>query len=44
MAVVLIAMAVTPALRQDFYASCVTLVVAVAAYRGVRCRGGPSAN
>jgi GABA permease len=32
MAAVLIAMAVTPALQQDFKASCVTLVIAVVAY------------
>ena len=32
MAAVLIAMAFTPALQRDFYVSCITLVVAVAAY------------
>ncbi len=32
MAAVLIAMAVTPRLQEDFYFSCITLVVAVAAY------------
>ncbi len=32
MAAVLIAMAFTPALQQDFYVSCITLVVAVLAY------------
>jgi GABA permease len=44
MAAVLIAMAVTPALQQDFYASCVTLVVAIAAYLAVRQVRGPSAS
>jgi L-asparagine transporter-like permease len=32
MAAVLIAMAVTPRLQKDLYVSCMTLVVAVAAY------------
>ena len=32
MAAVLIAMAITPAMQRDFYVSCITLVVAVAAY------------
>ena len=36
MAAVLIAMAFTPALRQDFQASCLTLAVAVAAYLVLR--------
>ncbi len=43
MAAVLIAMAFTPALRQDFKASCLTLAVAVAAYVVLR-RGRPSAG
>ena len=38
MAAVLIAMAVTPALQQDFNASCVTLVIAVVAYAILRQR------
>jgi len=38
MAAVLIAMAVTPALQQDFKASCITLVIAVAAYAILRQR------
>ena len=38
MAAVLIAMAVTPALQQDFNASCVTLVLAVVAYAILRQR------
>jgi GABA permease len=38
MGAVLVAMAFTPALQQDFKASCVTLVVAVAAYLVVRQR------
>jgi GABA permease len=47
MAAVLIAMAFTPKLQQDFYFSCITLVVAVAAYLIVsrlrRPRAAPSA-
>ena len=38
MAAVLVAMAVTPALQQDFWASCVTLAIAIAAYFVVRAR------
>jgi L-asparagine transporter-like permease len=44
MAGVLIAMAVTPALQQDFWASCLTLVVAVAAYGLLRALRGPRAD
>ncbi|MFI4890496.1 MAG: amino acid permease [Steroidobacterales bacterium] len=44
MAAVLVAMAVTPALQQDFQASCVTLVVAIGAYLAVRQVRGPSAR
>jgi len=36
MAAVMIAMAFTPALQQDFKASCLTLVVAIAAYLVVK--------
>jgi GABA permease len=41
MAAVLIAMAFTPGQRQDFNVSCLTLVVAVAAYLVVRRRRQP---
>ena len=41
MGAVLIAMAVTPGLQQDFYVSCVTLVVAVMAYFVVNRLRGP---
>jgi len=38
MGAVLVAMAFTPALEQDFKASCVTVIVAVLAYGAVRSR------
>jgi L-asparagine transporter-like permease len=44
MAAVLIAMAFTTGLQQDFYASCVTLAVAVVAYLAVRQIRGPAAS
>jgi L-asparagine transporter-like permease len=44
MAGVLIAMAVTPALQQDFWASCLTLLVAIGAYGLLRARRGPRAD
>jgi AAT family amino acid transporter/GABA permease len=44
MGAVLIAMALTPALQQDFYASLVTLAVAVVAYLIVRQRRRPVEN
>lgn len=43
MGAVLIAMAFTPHLQQDFKASCVTLIIAVLAYRVVRRVRGPAA-
>ena len=44
MAGVLIAMAVTPALQQDFWASCLTLALALGAYGLLRLRRGPRAD
>ncbi len=43
MAAVLIAMAFTPRLQRDFYFSCITLVVATAAYLVVRSLRRPRA-
>jgi AAT family amino acid transporter/GABA permease len=44
MAAVLVAMAITPALQQDFKASCVTLVIAVVAYAVVNQRRKASSS
>ena len=44
MTTVLVAMAFTPSMHADFEASCVTVLIAVAAYLVVRWRRGPGAG